>query len=114
MWFFAILFSKRYNNMNNNKSFNPEANFTCNVNFMPLENAYKIHHTNNIPYGDGVKIVAKYSDQCPFCSSNNTISLMQDGSFKRCQQCRKEFRSTILTKSAPNYSISTDHLKTTH
>ena len=94
--------------------FNPEANFVCNVSHTPLETAYKIHHTNNIPYGDGVKRAAQYSPKCPFCSSNNSISLMQDGSYRRCQSCRKDFKSTILTASAPNYSISTAHLKSTH
>lgn len=42
--------------------------------------------------------VPTFSLQCIFCSSLKTDSLISDGSFRRCSNCRKDFRSTIINK----------------
>lgn len=83
------------------------------MNFTPLEDAYKIHHTNsNAYYGK-----TQYSSQCPFCPCKDTTPLMQaqdGGSFRRCNQCRKNFHATILSQPVSNYIDSTQHLKGTN
>jgi hypothetical protein len=39
----------------------------------------------------------KYSPICIFCSSSKTDPLVNDGgSFRRCVNCRKDFRATII------------------
>ena len=42
--------------------------------------------------------VPSFSLQCIFCSSLKTDSLISDGSFRRCGNCRKDFRATIVNK----------------
>ena len=42
--------------------------------------------------------VPSFSLQCIFCSSLKTDSLVKDGSFRRCGNCRKDFRATIVNK----------------
>jgi hypothetical protein len=37
----------------------------------------------------------KYSSMCVFCSHNETKALMNDGSFRQCNRCNKQFRATI-------------------
>ncbi len=78
---------------------------------MNLEDAYKIHHVASGTYGGTLK----YSPKCIFCSSDNSISLMNDGgSYRRCMSCRKEFKATILNESVTNYIYSTRHLSGTN
>jgi hypothetical protein len=40
-----------------------------------------------------------FSPQCIFCSSNNSISLINDGSFRQCQSCNKQFKSLLIHKN---------------
>jgi hypothetical protein len=83
------------------------------MNFTPLEDAYKIHHTTSNTYSQQMK----YSSQCPFCPCKESTPLMQSqdrGSFRRCNNCRKNFHATILGEPVPNYINSTQHLKGTN
>lgn len=39
-----------------------------------------------------------FSRTCIFCSSSKTDSLTNDGSFRRCGNCRKDFKAVIVNK----------------
>lgn len=41
------------------------------------------------------QVISTYSIICIYCSSNETRPLMQDGSFRQCLICRKNFKATI-------------------
>ena len=49
----------------------------------------------------------RFSPICIFCSSNNTINLINDGSFKQCNSCRKQFKSNLSNNQiVPPYRTS--------
>ena len=39
-----------------------------------------------------------FSPRCIFCSSNNSISLINDGSFRQCRTCNKQFKALFMNK----------------
>jgi hypothetical protein len=39
-----------------------------------------------------------FSQVCVFCSSSKTDPLVSDGSFRRCVNCRKDFKAMIVNK----------------
>ena len=81
------------------------------MNYTPLEDAYKIHHTNSNTYGGTLK----YSPICIYCKNPTSFPLMNDGgSFRRCDRCKKNFKATILNEAITNFAYSTNHLKTTN
>jgi hypothetical protein len=87
------------------------------MNYTPLNEAYKIHHTNNKSYNNNVQ--PQYDPKCIFCSSVDTVALMllQDGGFfRRCinRSCRKDFRAQIQSTPVTNYIHATSHLKGTN
>jgi hypothetical protein len=81
------------------------------MNYTPLEDAYKIHHTNSNTYGG----IIKYNPTCIYCKNPSSKSLMNDGgSFRQCDRCRKNFRATVINSAINNLSYSTHHLKGTN
>jgi hypothetical protein len=38
-----------------------------------------------------------FSPICIFCSNNESLSLNQDGSFRQCKRCNKQFKATFST-----------------
>ena len=61
----------------------------------PINDAYRYHtHSEFIKQ---MKI-PKFSQTCVFCSSSKTDPLTNDGSFRRCGACRKDFRAIIINK----------------
>jgi hypothetical protein len=81
------------------------------MNFTPLDDAFKIHHTNPNTYSGTIY----YSPVCIFCLNPNSTSLMNDGgAFRQCNKCRKNFRATVLNQSINNFSYSTSQLKGTN
>ena len=77
------------------------------MNYTPIENAYHIEHVNPNIYRGTIT----YSKKCIYCSSQESISLLPDGSFRKCNNCRKNFKATILTNPIQNYNHSINHLK---
>jgi hypothetical protein len=65
-----------------------------------LENAY--HFTSFSPYIINGGLNSRFSPNCIFCSSNNTINLINDGSFKQCNNCKKQFKAVLLNNQANN------------
>ena len=81
------------------------------MNFTPLDDAFKIHHTNSNTYSGTLC----YSPVCIYCRNPTSISLMNDGgAFRQCNKCRKNFRANVLNNSITNFSYSTAHLKGTN
>jgi hypothetical protein len=56
-----------------------------------LDSAYQF--TSFSPYITNGGLNSKFSPNCVFCSSNNTINLINDGSFKQCNSCKKQFKA---------------------
>jgi hypothetical protein len=82
------------------------------MNLTPLDDAFKIHHTEKSVYSGAIK----YDTKCIFCGNMESISLMNGdgGSFRQCKKCRKNFRANVVTEPIKNISYSTSHLKGTH
>ena len=69
--------------------------FTHNLVQTSIGDAYRYHtHSEFIKQ---MKI-PKFSQTCIFCSSSKTDPLTNDGSFRRCGACRKDFRAIIINK----------------
>ena len=41
-----------------------------------------------------------FSPVCIFCSNSESISLNQDGSFRQCKKCNKQFKATFSKSCA--------------
>jgi hypothetical protein len=65
----------------------------------PIEDAYKF--TSFSQYiNNGFN--QNFSNVCSFCSSNNTINLNKEGSFKQCNNCRKNFKANLTYNNIIN------------
>lgn len=62
-----------------------------------LDDAYKFSSFS--PYIMNGGLSTKFSPICIFCSSNNTMNLVNDGSFKQCNSCRKQFKPRLTNYS---------------
>ena len=71
------------------------SNIFTNNNFQqtPLNDAYNFNTFS--PYIMNGGLTSKFSPICIFCSSNNTMNLANDGSFKQCNSCRKQFKANL-------------------
>ena len=72
------------------------------MNFTSVENAFIINHINPNTYKGSIK----YSNNCIYCFSANTVGLLNDGCFRQCKICRKNFTAKILTNPIANYNGS--------
>lgn len=69
-----------------------------------INDAYNFHSfstyiNNNInSINSNLQQQTRFSPHCIFCSSNNTISLINDGSFRQCKSCNKQFKSQFINK----------------
>jgi hypothetical protein len=61
----------------------------------PISDAYQFNSFSSYILNGGLN--TRFSPICIFCSSNNTINLINDSSFKQCNSCRKQFKA-VLTK----------------
>jgi hypothetical protein len=59
----------------------------------PLNHAYQFNTFS--PYIMNGGLNSAFSPFCIFCSSNNTMNLAKDGSFKQCNSCRKQFKANL-------------------
>jgi hypothetical protein len=81
------------------------------MNYTPLDDAFKIHHTSSNTYGGNIK----YNTTCIYCKNPSSKSLMNDGgAFRQCERCRKNFMATVINSAIQNFSYSTHHLKGTN
>ena len=70
--------------------------FTRDLTQTSLNDAYKYHSFSN--YINNMKLPT-YSAICIFCSAKETTLLMDDGSFRKCKICNRQFKATILRNS---------------
>ena len=56
-----------------------------------LDSAYQYHTFSS--YIINGELTSRFSPHCIFCSSNNTMNLANDGSFKQCNNCKKQFKA---------------------
>jgi len=40
-----------------------------------------------------------FSSKCIFCTSLDSISLIADGSFRKCNKCNKQFKALFIKKN---------------
>jgi len=59
----------------------------------PLNDAYNFNTFSKYIMNGGLNNI--FSSICIFCSSNNTMNLVNDGSFKQCNNCRKQFKANV-------------------
>jgi hypothetical protein len=82
--------------MSNSNTFN-NANFPE----TPINDAYKFSSFS--PYIMNGGLDSKFSPNCIFCQSNNTMNLINDGSFKQCNSCRKQFKANLSNNQVITY-----------
>ena len=68
-----------------------------------IDSAYKFNSFSPYIMNGGLNSI--FSPICIFCSSNNTINLVYDGSFKQCNSCKKQFKANI-SKNQINNSVN--------
>jgi hypothetical protein len=68
-----------------------------------LDIAYQFNSFSTYIINGGLN--SRFSPNCIFCSSNNTINLVNDGSFKQCNSCKKQFKS-ILSNNQYNQQLN--------
>jgi len=73
--------------MSNPNMFNGELQQTS------INTAYQFNSFS--PYIINGGLNSRFSSICIFCSSNNTMNLINDGSFKQCNSCRKQFKARL-------------------
>ena len=76
--------------MSNSNIFNGELGQTS------IDLAYQF--TSFSPYITNGGLNSKFSPICIFCLSSNTINLLNDGAFKQCISCRKQFKANLLNE----------------
>ena len=67
--------------------------FNNNLQQTTINDAY--HFESFSEYINNKGLQAKFSPVCIFCSSNESISLINDGSFRQCKKCKKQFKSRL-------------------
>ena len=65
-----------------------------------INSAYQFNSFS--PYIINGGLNSRFTPICIFCSSNNTMNLINDGSFKQCNSCRKQFKSKLSNSQALN------------
>ena len=65
-----------------------------------LQDAYQFNTFSQYINNNG--LATKFSPNCIFCSSNDTRILLNDGSFRQCNKCKKQFKSKIVAALSSN------------
>lgn len=60
-----------------------------------IDDAYKYETFSQYKPLQKIKI-PKYSPICIFCSCKESTHLLNDGSFRSCTNCKKQFKAVIL------------------
>ena len=70
--------------------------FTNNLRETPIDSAYYFETTRDNTHFLQKGKKKEFSPICIFCSCKETVPLMQDGSFRSCNNCKKQFKSKII------------------
>lgn len=75
------------------------SNMFTNNNFpqTDLQKAYQFNTFSQYINNNG--LLSKFSPSCIFCLSNDTRILLNDGSFRQCNKCKKQFKSKLITNT---------------
>ena len=60
----------------------------------PLNDAYQFHSFSTYINNNGLK--SCFSPKCIFCSSLESLALSNDGSFRQCNRCKKQFKASLI------------------
>jgi len=60
----------------------------------PINDAYNFNTFSQYIANGGLN--TRFSPVCIFCSSNESTSLTNDGSFRQCKRCKKQFKSKLI------------------
>jgi hypothetical protein len=77
--------------------------FTGNLAETNLDAAYQFSSFS--PYIINGGLNSRFSPNCIFCSSNNSINLANDGSFKQCNSCKKQFKAQLANNNQANQQL---------
>lgn len=80
---------------------------------MNLEDAFSLHHVKPSTYTNNIQV----DPTCVFCGCKQSISLlrnMDNGVFRQCGKCRKQFNARIMTAPLMGYLQATSHLQGTN
>lgn len=78
--------------MSNSSILNNQNNFPQ----TSLNDAYRFQSFSTYINNNGLQTM--FSPICIFCSSNNSISLINDNSFRQCRRCNKQFKALFMNK----------------
>jgi hypothetical protein len=68
--------------------------FTNNLQQTNISDAYKFESFSDYIINKGLN--TNFSPTCIFCSFQESISLTNDGSFRQCKQCKKQFKARLI------------------
>lgn len=60
----------------------------------PLNSAYNFHSFSSYINNNGLQ--SRFSSGCIFCPSTQSIALLNDGSFRQCNRCKKQFKAILV------------------
>jgi hypothetical protein len=61
----------------------------------PINDAYHFQSFSSYINGNGLQ--TRFSPKCIFCSSSDSIPLINDGgSFRQCNKCKKQFKAILI------------------
>lgn len=60
----------------------------------PLNTAYNFHSFSSYINNNGLQ--SRFSPRCIFCPSVESIPLLNDGSFRQCNRCKKQFKALLV------------------
>jgi hypothetical protein len=67
--------------------------FNNNLQQTTINDAYHFESFSEYINNKGLQPI--FSPICIFCSSNESISLINDGSFRQCKKCKKQFKARL-------------------
>jgi len=76
--------------MSNSNTFVKELNKTS------ISDAYQYQTFSSYITSSKNILKPNYSPVCVFCSHQESKALMNDGSFRQCNQCKKQFRAVVI------------------
>ena len=69
--------------------------FSNSIQQTEISDAYNYHTYSTYIKSDRFA-QSKFSSNCIFCNSSETVSLMRDGSFRSCKICKKNFKAKYI------------------
>lgn len=68
--------------------------FNNNLQQTNISDAYKFETFSDYINNKGLN--TNFSPTCIFCSFQDSVPLLNDGSFRQCKKCRKQFKALLI------------------